>query len=126
MVGLALHRGGEDKRTTKMKTAKQIKAAIAEHRNELAALHKSQSALFMEFHRGVVTGADYKVKQKALDQSFKKVRNRIERLNALYLYRERTSDEGVEIELERLRVAYKKRKKAATKRAIEDLIFLTN
>lgn len=74
---------------------------------------------------GGVTDFDYKNKQRVLDQSFKTTRNRIERFEKLRIYRERTSDEGVEIELERLRAAYKKCKKAATKRAIEDLNFLT-
>lgn len=74
---------------------------------------------------GGVTKADYKAQQKDLDRSFKTIHNRIERFKALKLYRERTSDQGVNIELERLRAAYKERKRVATKRAIEDLEFLT-
>lgn len=74
---------------------------------------------------GGVTEADFKIQQKATDRSFKAVLGRIERFKALKLYRERVSDQGIIIELERLRAAYKKHKRVSIKRAIEDLEFLT-
>ena len=108
-----------------MKTVQHIDAELSKYRNELATLYKAQNDLFKELHRGGVTEADYKAKQRVLDLSFKTTRSRIERFTNLRLYREQTTDEGITIELERLRAEYKKRKKAATKRAIEDLNFLT-
>lgn len=108
-----------------MKTIQHIDAEIEKNRNELATLYEAQNRLLEELRRGGVTEADYKTQQKDLDRSFKTIRNRIERFEALKLYRERVSDQGVIIELERLRAAYKKRKRVTLKRVIEDLEFLT-
>ena len=85
--------------------------------------HKTTSS--KNFIGGGVTEADYKAKQRVLDLSFKTTRSRIERFTNLRLYRELVTDEGISIELERLRAEHKKCRKAATKRAIEDLNFLT-
>lgn len=109
-----------------MKTIQHIDAEIEKNRNELKTLYEAQNRLHEEFRRGGgATEADYKTQQKNLDRSFKTIRNCIARFEALRLYRERVSDQGIINELERLRAAYKRRKRVATKRAIEDLEFLT-
>lgn len=71
-----------------------------------------------------MTDVDFKNKQKVLDLSFKTTRDRIDRFEKLRIYRERTSDEGVILERDRLANLLKKRKRVAIKRAIEDLDFI--
>lgn len=64
-----------------MKTTQHIDAELTKYRNELATLYKAQDDLYKELHRGgEVTKADFKAKQRVLDQSFKATRSRIERL----------------------------------------------
>lgn len=71
-----------------------------------------------------MTDVDFKNRQKVLDLSFKTTRDRIDRFEKLRIYRERTSDEGVILERDRLANLLKKRKRVAIKRAIEDLDFI--
>lgn len=71
-----------------------------------------------------MTDVDFKNKQKTIDLSFKTVRDRIDRFEKLRIYRERTSDEGVILERDRLVNLLKKKKRVAIKRAIEDLDFI--
>lgn len=71
-----------------------------------------------------MTDVDFKNKQKTIDLSFKTVRNRIDRFEKLRIYRERTSDEGVILERDRLVNLLKKKKRVAIKRAIKDLNFI--
>lgn len=107
-----------------MKNVEHINAELTKYRNELATLYKAQDKLLKERARGGVTDTDFKAKQKVLDLSFKTTRDRIDRFEKLRIYRERTSDEGVILERERLIKLLKKRKKVAIKRAIEDLNFI--
>lgn len=109
-----------------MKTMQHIHAELDKYRNELATLYKAQNLLLEVLRRrGGVAEVDYEARQEDLDQSFETIRDRIARFEALRLYRERVSDQGIITELERLRAAYKRHKRVATKRAIEDLEFLT-
>lgn len=71
-----------------------------------------------------MTDVDFKDKQKVLDLSFKTIRDCIDRFEKLRIYRERTSDEGVILERDRLAKLLKKKKGIAIKRAIEDLNFI--
>lgn len=51
VVGLLLHRGGENKQLT-MKNVQHIDAELTKYRNELATLRKAQDDLLKEAARG--------------------------------------------------------------------------
>lgn len=107
-----------------MKNVVHINAELTKYRNELATLYKAKDDLLKERARGGVTDVDFKNKQATIDTSFKTVRDRIDRFEKLRIYRERTSDEGVILERDRLVNLLKKKKRVAIKRAIEDLDFI--
>ncbi len=108
-----------------MKNVEHINAELTKYRKELATLYKEQDDLLKKCARwGGVTATDFKNKQKVLDLSFKTVRDRIYRFEKLRIYRERTSDEGMILERDRLANLLKKKKRVAIKRAIEDLEFI--